>query len=881
MRLHRLELEHWRGVESCALDFDAGVTLVEGPNEVGKSSIVEALQLLFNYLDSSSAGPVKAVQPVHRDEGSRVLVELSAGELRLVFEKTFNRKKATVLTVSSPNRESETGRRAHERALELLAEHADLSLWKALLVIQGDEVGQAALGSQPSLVAALDRVAGAHDVAGDDAASEALMAVVETQYLRYYTKTGRPNADFARLSERVDDAESGCAAARLALEEVELKAASIADLERELARSEARMPAQQQRLSELEAKRVELGSLQARLDSCVEERTQTELDLDRLGQQLDRRQRLARAIEGLAQDLDAGGEQVRQASTRKAELHAALTAADSEATKLSSLAATAASGRRVLEATAAGRRRQERLASLRARLADVSSMQAEVESGERLVSTLPVTDAVLSDLRELNDQVERLNAQIEVASGELTIEADAELTLLRDGDRQQLMPSDATSLPLTRDQTVVIEGVATLNLRPDRAVATLAQRLRDAESRRADALAGHGLASYSDAVSSAEQRKMAEAQRAESVARLEALLGGDTRDALSLEVERLAGELAAMSSEVRAAMDEAESAGDAEARLAGASADEEAASRQAQLAARHLEAVRNDLAAVSDGLAELKAARASAEATMAEQRRQLESQRADASDETLLEQQRLKRERLDELDEQRRSLTEALAEQNAESVDAQHSSLKQAIERATSEQQTLRDRLLTERGGLDQVRQRGQHEALAAAEAEREAASGELADLQGRADAVACLREALHRHRDAARAAYLEPMTRAIENLGRIVFGSDLAIALSDDLSIASRTLGGVTVPFDALSVGAKEQLGILSRLAVAQIVAQEGGVPVILDDSLGFSDPERLSAMCAAIDYAARTCQVIVLTCTPERFADLGTARRVRLRSG
>ena len=77
--------------------------------------------------------------------------------------------------------------------------------------------------------------------------------------------------------------------------------------------------------------------------------------------------------------------------------------------------------------------------------------------------------------------------------------------------------------------------------------------------------------------------------------------------------------------------------------------------------------------------------------------------------------------------------------------------------------------------------------------------------------------------------------------------------------------------------MGSKEQLGILMRLAAARIVSKQGGVPLIIDDALGFSDPTRLKAMGAAIASAGNDCQVILLTCTPGRFTHVGCAEVVR----
>ena len=63
-----------------------------------------------------------------------------------------------------------------------------------------------------------------------------------------------------------------------------------------------------------------------------------------------------------------------------------------------------------------------------------------------------------------------------------------------------------------------------------------------------------------------------------------------------------------------------------------------------------------------------------------------------------------------------------------------------------------------------------------------------------------------------------------------------------------SRTLDGRTVPWDSLSGGAKEQLGIVARLAGSALVAKEDGVPVVIDDALGFSDADRLAKMAGGL---------------------------------
>ena len=102
---------------------------------------------------------------------------------------------------------------------------------------------------------------------------------------------------------------------------------------------------------------------------------------------------------------------------------------------------------------------------------------------------------------------------------------------------------------------------------------------------------------------------------------------------------------------------------------------------------------------------------------------------------------------------------------------------------------------------------------------------------------------------------------------------------LSQSLNIVSRTLKGVTVPFDDLSGGAREQLGILLRLAAAQLVSKTAAMPLILDDTLGHTDAKRLETMGAILNSAAQTAQIVVMTCYPARYSYVGSAKVVRLR--
>ena len=151
--------------------------------------------------------------------------------------------------------------------------------------------------------------------------------------------------------------------------------------------------------------------------------------------------------------------------------------------------------------------------------------------------------------------------------------------------------------------------------------------------------------------------------------------------------------------------------------------------------------------------------------------------------------------------------------------------------------------------------------------------------LERRALAAELLYETFGKRRQEARQRYVAPFKERIEQFGRIVFDSTFEVELDEQLGIARRTLNGITLDVEQLSTGTREQLGILARLACAAIVSPDGnGAPVVIDDALGWSDPTRLQRMGAAIAAAGKHCQVIVLTCTPGRYAHVGNATVLNL---
>src|SRR3954454_17140641 len=141
MKLHRLVLTNYRGIAHRQIDFpDQGVVVVCGANEIGKSSMIEALDLLLESKDRSTKKDVKQVKPTNADVGSEVSAEISSGPYRFVYRKRFHRQALTELTVLAPRREQLTGDEAHDRVLVILDETVDMELWRAQRIMQSASI---------------------------------------------------------------------------------------------------------------------------------------------------------------------------------------------------------------------------------------------------------------------------------------------------------------------------------------------------------------------------------------------------------------------------------------------------------------------------------------------------------------------------------------------------------------------------------------------------------------------------------------------------------------------------------------------------------------------------------------------------------------------
>jgi hypothetical protein len=870
MKLHRLTLRNYRGISFRDIEFpDRGVVVVSGANEIGKSSMIEALDLLLDSKDRSTKKEVKQVKPTHVDEGAEITAVMSTGPYRFEYYKRFHKKPETRLTVLAPSREQLTGDEAHDRVQAILAETVDTELWRAQRVLQSTSTACVELSKCDALARALDVAAG--QSATLSGSEPLLIDRIDAEFRQYFTATGRATGQWASAVGRVREAEKQVALCQAAVEEVDDAVVRHGGLADELARLSLHRTAAAERLATAQIAAEAVAQLEDRLAAARALAEPAEMARAASDAALGERRRLRAELaerSATIMGLDAAVRAATEDGKTADEIACAATAAAETARLAADECHLGVEAARAAVERIARRGEARRLTG---QLAKLDAVERELLRVDRELAQITLSDEVMRDIELAELTTERAAAKAELASARVDLEAIAEVEVLVDGQPVRLLPGTAWSQHVTTSAEVQLPGLLTVRVVPgtpaadsqdklDRARQVLAMLLEEAEV--ADVAAARALDS---------RRRELSASRDRLRATFDALLGDEPVELLRVRLAQLDAVLSEEPGDdpdgdvARAVLD---GAGDAHRR---ARADHDALREAATIATTRA-------AQSARAAAVLQAKLGTAHEEVAAATERLGRQRESMSDDQLVIQAEADAERASGVLARVLAVEAELVAAGPAAVAAE---LGEALRRA-KELGARHDEVGAQlREVMAQLRvygSEGRKGRLDAAQTECDHATAEHERVERRAGAAQLLQTVMTRHRDESRLRYVDPFRSEVERLGRIVFGADFAVEIDGELHILNRTLDGRTVPFDSLSGGAKEQLGIVARLASAALVAKEDGVPVVIDDALGFSDPDRLAKMGEVFDAVGGDGQVIVLTCSPERYAGIADAEYLEL---
>lgn len=875
MRLLRLRLANYRGIDKSEVRFGSnGITIVEGPNETGKTSLGEAIRLLFDYLDSSKHRSIDAIRPVHLDAGPEIELEAESGPYVFTYFKRFYKKPETTLKITSPKPENHTGREAHERADEILRETIDVDLWKALCIQQGEGVQQANLSNQTSLSAALDVAAGGHQA---DLREESLFEKVWEAYGRYFTESGKEKKELQEAKKAQAEAETEVSSLEEQIQNIEKDIERAAELSGELERLKKQERNLRRDILEYTKSLDEIKSLENVLETA-----RLKLESAQKSEQVAKRDKKDRQdlIDAVskAHRKHAGSVESIKASTASVKK----VVADMERVQSDSFAAEAQ--RKEAELLLNLRRadfdyfnNKLHLEQLKERKARIDLAWEEAAWAEELLAKNSVDEETLKAIMKAERSLIITQSKLGIGAPNVLLRGLTNLDFQIDDEQTTIAQDEERSLSVSDRVRVTIPGYLQMELTAGSSSSNLLKKVEDAKQKLDAACNDAGVNNADEARQSFDVRREAQ----QSIVRQKKIETENLRDLTYEELER---KVIGLGKSVPAyptdrvpepnLSPDLESA-EKELRSAEVGVENSNAWEEARM---ELDAARE----VRDGVSEQhQKERVKLDLDADELKRvegELERSRKTTPDDDLESELSKFAKTVYTEEENVKSAETDLSGKEPDRVRTLEETAKGSLQTVEKKREAAQEENTEVRTRLKLLGEEGLHETLHAAQSHLDHIQQENAAMFRRGSAAKLLYVTMKEERNKARLAYVAPLKEKIERLGRLVFNNSFEVEVTENLEVASRTMDGSNVPFESLSGGTKEQISLISRLACAMTVSKDGGAALMLDDALGYTDPARLKLMGAVLAKAGRECQIIILTCVPDRYSNVGEATVVRL---
>ena len=881
MKLRRLAVNQFKRftVPTQLGELGDGLNLIVGPNELGKSTLLDALRAVLFERYSSRARPIMSLQ--NDRSGAAPVVELVFDVNSAEYTLTKRFVKNAYVRLQCPDGTLLEADAAENELRNLLgfaeagnrgANSETLGMWGVLWVQQGQSFGSPDLpdSALASLSAGLESEVGT--VLGGRRGRE-LPQVIEQRRGELVTAAQRrPRGQYkdtldsvSELEQRLSEQQQQQLEMSDTLEQLEATKARLRRLEdgsqdridrEELTEAQDQLGELMRHDLQLDAARSELRIREGQLEQA--QRAQSERASRRAELKTDREElkqetkRLEELQEHERESLDALDKLRKAVANAEADVEAAM---HSEA-----------KWRGILGRIA----RSAELNDLLSHQSDVEAAQERLADAQRQAEQIRVTDGSLQRIRQAAGIADKAHAQLRVAATRISFDIPSD----------RLAGIEADGAPLS-DPPTMVEAVEPVQITiPERgriliepAVADRDQLLhaeREAKAELHAALSEVGAKSLADAQILRDQRRDLEITAGAARQELDRLAPSGSASTLQPRIDELRQALEALPAEEDTVQmpqrDHAEGALDSAQTELQKVRDEERIAR---------EAVDERARAVSDLRVEVRTLQntVDSQTELVERRdERLQSDAEAVSDQQLAAVSDTAAQAVTEQQQAVSSLEEERPASTRTQLEARISRLQTAIEQRASsrvdlriESVRLRERIeVQDSAGIDEAIEHTQHE-LEQATRRRDRFEREL-------EVLDLLADTLRAAESEAKERYLAPVVNRVHPYLQMLF-PNAEIGMDEDLNITGMSrLPGYEESFDHLSMGTQEQIAVLVRLAFAEMLIDQGApAAVILDDALVFSDDQRMGLMFDILSHAARRVQILIFTCREQLFEGLG----------
>ncbi|MBI2192626.1 MAG: AAA family ATPase [Planctomycetes bacterium] len=867
---------------------DPGLNILAASNETGKSTLVKAgARALFDSHGGKSK-EIKELRPAGTSLAPSVAVVFRCKSGNYRIEKTFLESPRSQLSqmVDGQWRPLGEADQADRRVRELLGsekpgagatkpEH--WGLFRYLWARQGEAVAWPEWdGEAAKLVRArLARVE-----------IDPLIERLKSSFWSEYEKNFTPAQGQPKAGGPLAFAEKELGDLKAELKEVRGKARELEELQIRFQGFSEQTTTFEQEARKLKEKADEIGQQARQVELLLPELRAHEKALEAARKEFHRVDgdlRAAReaqdALQGLKKEMEQSEQRQQELKDAEVENESLLTEADGALQEVHHRRAGLQAELERVQGLLKLRRLKDALVDLQKKLQEAESQAAALSRLQEEKSKIPgLTPQKLGKLKGLDQDIRELDAQIKVVgiTMDLTPDKASRVEVTESGAKRSLKIQGGVTETLSSGQAlrVRLEGWGEVRVRSGAGeLKDLEERRREAQAELSKALAELGVENVEQAASLLEKRKDLDGRIREATQDLKRALGDfDDLDGLKArmnqsdtEHENLrkslhpeSGEdalsisgLEAQEETLKPGLRDVEKTIQRDERALKELADKQASCREE----RHLKGT--ELAKLSE---QTKSHERKIEETRARYPEGIEVMKARAGDAFTEAETRV--------ESARRKLPpdyEKLPEGNRRAA-AAFGEAQRDLEKCREDCQRLRGTL--EALGAEGLYSRESQllEEIGVKKAEADAA-------RRRGWAARLLHDLMERRKQAATRQVLTPLEDQLSSVFAELTGVSVRrIFLDENLQIrgAGRSEEEL-LAFDLLSQGAKEQLMLALRLAVAQALTETEPQAVILDDVLANTDPVRQARVLDVLQAAAQRMQLLVLTCHPDHYRGVG----------
>jgi uncharacterized protein YhaN len=881
VKIRSVELKNFRKFVGtvCVEMIDDKVNVLVGRNELGKSTLLQAINAVIFEKARSTASHVKAFRHFVNGTVPEVKLAFDVDGMSWVIHKRFGGQggKAVLTCSSGAVFEDDAAEAELQRLLGFTGGRGggEPGIWGTLWVQQGQSFGEATLNEQAqrTIQGCLEAQVGM--VTGGERGQKIPKAVREA--LNAIENQRGPRGSFKEVVEQLAALDSEISELETKAKRVSEDLAALAANRRDLknAQSEWDDSAHQAELAGERVKRDAAATVAAEIARTSDAAKLASERADNTRIALEERSKTISELATLQSEQKTVEQGVAAARGANDDAKAALDTAERALASLRTKARDNADRTRRLERVREALALDTEIRTHQDTLDQAVALEADILRLTEAIGAIAATD-------ENVERIEEATTQLSAAEAAANAVSTAVSFTLRDDARQRVridgrpLADGENALALLEPTTIAIEGVGTIAVEPQiKNLTALLKRCENAQDTLATALLAAGVTDLPAARAAAARRREHERSLGDMRKALAKLAPGNCHkklavglDALKTYVGTLRGRL---KSELEALkLDRLPQADVLAAEIATARSEDERMSSEIVTQDAALSGPKATLGETEAQFRKREHRLTELNTRIGTRASDLAAARAARSDDALTEEAtRLAREA--ESKEQEHSDRQKSQGESVEAIEARIRRLEAAAVNhqhavmALNTEVTRLTALIQAQEGL------GVEEQVLSKQAERDRLREAVRGYEQDAAVLRLLLDTLESAEREAKNRYLAPVVQRVQPYLKMLL-PDSNIVFDEDLGIAGLQRDGQTEDYGALSGGTQEQLAVLSRIAFAELLlGQNRPATVILDDALAFSDDERIERMFDVLMRAGEKVQIIVLTCRKKLFARLG----------